>query len=202
MMRSSAFAAANPYGGRCVMSMPLSRRRLIGAGVPSPAAPTLLDGQIVRPPRRDDRTGPVYVLSNRSVCSTAAPVSGGGRLSTGNSIGILSAAVVRSVAACTSDAVWINITITQTQGTGYLGAPPATGEVPCRRRRTSTGSAPAKRCQLAFVATGDETYIEIHAAAQAAPRRRRPAGLHPDPDVMARLGTGTSACRGGATPGL
>lgn len=153
------------------MSMPLSRRRLIGAGGAIALAPTLLDGEIVQAAPATIRTGPVYVLIEpvRVFDSRTAPVGeGGGRLSTGNSIGIPFGAAVDAVSGSLHSpaAVWINLTITQTQGTGYLVVRPsdATGEVPLPSTSNINWFGSGQTlANLAFVAIGDETYIEVHA---------------------------------------
>ena len=153
------------------MSQPLSRRKLIGAGGAVALAPMVFDGSIAHAAPPTLLTGQVYVLVDpvRVFDSrTAPPASGGGRLSGGNSVGVpfgLSVAAV-SGGLHSPSAVYINITITQTLGGGYIVVRPSdpTGEKPLPPTSNVNWSTNGQTlANLAFVAIGDETYIEVHA---------------------------------------
>ena len=153
------------------MSHSLSRRKLIGVGGAVALAPIVVDGTIAQAAPATIRTGPVYVLVDpiRVFDSRTAPAgSGGGRLSTGNSVGVpfgFPVAVV-SGGAHSPSAVYINVTVTDTLGGGHLVVRPSdpTGEKPLPPTSNVNWSTNGQTlANLAFVAIGDETYIEVHA---------------------------------------
>ncbi len=153
------------------MSRSISRRKLIGAGGAIALAPIVLDGSAADAAPSTVRTGPVYVLVEpvRVFDSRTAPLSsGGGRLSTGSSVGVPFGAQVDAVSdgAHSPSAVYINITVTETLGAGYLVVRPSdpTGEKPLPSTSNVNWSTNGQTlANLAFVAIGDETYIEVHA---------------------------------------
>lgn len=154
------------------MSRSISRRKLIGAGGAIALAPIVIDGSIAGAAPATIRTGPVYVLVDpvRVFDSrTVPPSSGGGRLSTGSSVGVSFGFEVDAVSGGTHapSAVYVNITVTETLGAGYLVVRPsdATGEKPLPATSNVNWSTNGQTlANLAFVAIGDETYIEVHAA--------------------------------------
>ena len=133
----------------------------MGAGGALALAPIVLDGSLAYAAPSAIRTGPVFVLVDpvRVFDSRTAPQdSGGGRLSTGNSVGIPFGLPV--------DAVYINITVTDTLRRGHLVVRPSdpTGETPLPPTSNVNWFADGQTlANLAFVAIGDETYIEVHA---------------------------------------
>lgn len=153
------------------MSPSLSRRHLIGAGGLIALAPVAIDGEHAHAAASTILTGPLYVLATpvRVFDSRTAPASlGGGRLSSGNSVGVpfgFPVAVV-SDGQHAPAAVWINVTITDTRGAGYLVLRPsdATGEEPLPATSninwTTSGQTLAN---LAVVVAGFETYVQIYA---------------------------------------
>ncbi len=152
------------------MSLSLTRRRLIGGGGVLALAPLVTGTTVTGAAPATVRTGPVHVLVEpvRVFDSRVAPAAmGGGRLAAGNSIGVpLGAAVDAVDSGASPAAVWVNITVTDTIGAGYLVVRPSdpTGLVPIpavSNVNWSTGGQTL--ANLAFVAIGDETYIEIHA---------------------------------------
>jgi hypothetical protein len=153
------------------MSRLVSRRKLIGAGGAIVLAPVALDSVVAHAAPASVRTGPLNVLVEpvRVFDSRVAPpASGGGRLSTGSSIGIPFGAAVDAVSGGTDSpaAVWINITITGTLGSGYLVVRPSdpTGLVPLPPTSNVNWSAGNQTlANVALVAVGDETYVEVHA---------------------------------------
>jgi hypothetical protein len=152
------------------MTLSLTRRRLIGGGGVLALTPLVTDAAVARAAPATVRTGPVHVLVEpvRVFDSRVTPVSmGGGRLSTGNSIGVpLGAAVDAVDSGASPAAVWINITVTETLGAGYLVVRPSdpTGMVPIPDVSNVNWSTSGQTlANLAFVAIGDETYIEVHA---------------------------------------
>jgi hypothetical protein len=153
------------------VSHSISRRKLIGAGGAIALAPIVLDGSIANAAPSTIRTGPVYVLVDpvRVFDSRTAPQgSGGGRLSTGSSVGVPFGLPVAAVSggAHSPSAVYINITVTDTLGGGYLVVRPSdpTGEKPLPSTSNVNWSTNAQTlANLALVAIGDETYIEVHA---------------------------------------
>lgn len=153
------------------MSSSVSRRALIGAGGAVALAPIVADGRIVQAAPATVQTGPVYVLVDplRVFDSRTAPPSfGGGRLSSGSSVGVPFGFPVDIVSEGlhTPAAVWINITVTETQGAGYLVVRPSdpTGEKPLPATSNVNWSTSGQTlANLALVTIGDETYIEIHA---------------------------------------
>lgn len=153
------------------MSNALSRRKLIGAGGAIALAPIVLDSPVAAAEPANVRTGPVYVLVDQIRVfdsRTAPPPTGGGRLSTGSSVGVpLGAAVAAaSGGAHTPSAVYVNVTVTATQGGGYLVVRPsdATGNKPMPpTSNLNWWSDGQTLTSTAMVAVGDETYIEVHA---------------------------------------
>lgn len=153
------------------MSHSLTRRKLIGAGGVAALAPIVLDGSIAYAAPANLQTGPVYVLVDpvRVFDSrTEPPASGGGRLAGGNSVGVAFGFPVAAVSGGTHSpsAVYINITVTDTVGSGYIVVRPsdATGEKPLPPTSNVNWSTNGQTlANLAFVAIGDETYIEVHA---------------------------------------
>ena len=149
----------------------VSRRKLIGAGGAIALAPIVFDATVTRAAPATIQTGPVYVLVDpvRVFDSRTAPAgSGGGRLSTGNSIGVPLGLPVDVVSGGSHSpaAVWINITITETLGAGYVVVRPSdpTGLKPLPPTSNVNWSANGQTlANLAFVAIGDETYVEVHA---------------------------------------
>lgn len=153
------------------MSHSLSRRKLIGAGGAIALAPIVVEGSIAYAVPATIQTGPVYVLVDpvRVFDSrTEPPGNGGGRLSGGSSVGIPFGLAVAAVSggAHSPLAVYINITVTETLGGGYIVVRPSdpTGEKPLPPTSNVNWSTNGQTlANLAFVAIGDETYIEVHA---------------------------------------
>lgn len=153
------------------MSRSMSRRKLIGAGGAMAFAPVVFNASVVDAAPATIRTGPVYVLVDpmRVFDSrTAPPASGGGRLTTGNSVGVPLGLPVSSVSGGmhAPAAVWINITVTDTLGAGFVVVRPSdpTGERPLPPTSNVNWSTNRQTlANLALVAIGDETYIEVHA---------------------------------------
>ncbi len=143
----------------------------MGAGGALALAPIVLDGSLADAAPSAIRTGPVFVLVDpvRVFDSRTAPQdSGGGRLSTGNSVGIPFGLPVDAVSggAHSPLAVYINITVTDTLRRGHLVVRPSdpTGETPLPPTSNVNWFADGQTlANLAFVAIGDETYIEVHA---------------------------------------
>lgn len=153
------------------MSPNLTRRNLIGAGGAIALAQVALDGAVAKAAPAAIETGPVYVLVDpiRVFDSRTTPASsGGGRLTTGNSVGVpfgLPVAIV-SDGADSPSAVYINITVTDTQGAGYIVVRPSdpTGEKPLPPTSNVNWSTNGQTlANLALVAIGDETYIQVYA---------------------------------------
>jgi hypothetical protein len=161
----------SPIRSDTPVSRSFSRRKLIGAGGAIALAPIVLDGTTARAAPSTIRTGPVYVLVDpvRVFDSRAVPRgSGGGRLSTGSSIGVPMGLQVGAVSdgAHSPSAVYINITVTETSGAGYLVVRPSdpTGDKPLPLTSNVNWSTSGQTlANLAFVAIGDETYVEVHA---------------------------------------
>jgi hypothetical protein len=153
------------------MSHPVSRRKLIGAAGAITLAPVVLDAAVAHAAPATIRTGPVYVLVDpvRVFDSRTAPISsGGGRLSTGSSIGIPFGAAVDAVSGGVDSpaAVWINLTITETVGAGFLVVRPsdATGLKPLPPTSNVNWSTNGQTlANLALVTVGDETYVQVYA---------------------------------------
>lgn len=151
------------------MTHSISRRAVIGAGGALAISPLAIAGR-ARAASATVRTGPLVVLTQpvRVFDSrTAPPASGGGRLPTGSSIGVPFGAAVDAVSSGDSPAaVWINITVTDTAGAGYIVVRPSdpTGlePLPATSNVNWTANAQTLAC-LALVAIGDETYVEVHA---------------------------------------
>lgn len=164
-------AFVNPHRQEVVMAHPVSRRTLIAAGGAMALAPAFADAAVAQAAPATVLTGPVYVLTQpvRVFDSrTAPPAMGGGRLSTGNSIGIPLGAAVDAVSGGLHSpaAVWINVTVTRTLGAGYLVVRPsdATGEVPLPPTSNVNWFANGQTlANQAFVAVGFETYIQVYA---------------------------------------
>jgi hypothetical protein len=152
-------------------SRSISRRSVIGAGGALALAPVIVQATHAHAAATATvRTGPLHVLVQpvRVFDSrTAPPSSGGGRLSSGNSIGIPFGAAVDTVAPGDSPAaVWANITVTDTIGAGFLVVRPSdpTGLEPLPGTSNVNWSTNNQTlANLVLVAIGDETYIEVHA---------------------------------------
>jgi hypothetical protein len=171
-------ATFGKQNGDPLMSQSLSRRKLIGAGAAVALTPTALSATTANATTTKAKaappatlTGPMYVLIDplRVFDSRSAPRGlGGGRLSTGNSVGVpfgLPVAVV-SDGAHSPSAVYINITITDTQGVGYLvvRASDPTGEKPLPPTSNLNWWANGQTlCNMSLIPIGDETYIQIYA---------------------------------------
>ena len=147
----------------------LSRRKLIGTGGAIALAPFVLERSSVYAAPDTIRTGSLYVLIDpvRVFDSRTAPSgSGGGRLSSGNSVGVPFGLPVLAVHEDVPSAVYINITVTETLGAGYIVVRPsdATGDKPLPPTSNVNWSTSGQTlANLALVAIGDETYIEVHA---------------------------------------
>lgn len=163
-------AAANEEDA---MTVPVSRRTLIAAGAAAALGPIVLEhgAAAAQSLPATIRSGPVYVLTD-SVrvfdSRTTPPSNGGGRLLGGRSAGVSFGSTVADVSGGLHSpaAVWINITITETQGAGYLVVRPsdATGEKPLPPTSNVNWSTNGQTlANLALVAIGFETYIEIRA---------------------------------------
>ncbi|MGD9753031.1 MAG: hypothetical protein AB7W59_18725 [Acidimicrobiia bacterium] len=155
------------------MAVPVSRRTLVSAGAAAALSPLVFDG--VAPAAQTLpatlRTGPLYVLTDPARVfdsRSTPPTSGGGRLLTGGSTGVSFGFTVANASngLHSPAAVWINLTITETQGAGYLVVRPsdATGEKPLPPTSNVNWSTSGQTlANLTLVAVGFETYIEIHA---------------------------------------
>lgn len=155
------------------MTVPFSRRTLIGAGAAAAVGPIAFDelAPAAQTLPATIRTGPVHVLIDpvRIFDSrTTPPSAGGGRLAGGSSTGVSFGSAVNDVSGGLQSpaAVWINLTVTETQGAGYLVVRPsdATGEKavpPTSNVNWSTNGQTL--ANLALVAVGFETYVEIRA---------------------------------------
>ena len=149
------------------MSMSFSRRKMLSAGGAAALAPAAtihsLAPQIVFP---SVVTGPVFVLIEplRVFDSrTAHPALGGGKLVAGNSIGIPVGGVVDDGNPA---AVYVNVTITDTEGAGYLviRASDLTGERPFPQTSNINWSARGQTlANLVFTAVGGENTLQIYA---------------------------------------
>jgi hypothetical protein len=151
------------------MSTSMSRRSVLGGGGALALAPMVFDGVRAGAASSAVRTGPVHVLIEpvRVFDSRTTPTSsGGGRLSSGRSIGVPFGAAVDAVSPGDSPAaVWANITVTGTLGAGYLVVRPSdpTGLAPLPNTSNVNWSMDGQTlANLLLVAIGDETYIEIH----------------------------------------
>ena len=125
-----------------------------------------------RTPRRPpSRRGRCTFSSIRSASSTPAPrrqaaaedVCRGGAPSGSRSVSRL---LPSAAALAFSSAVYINITVTETLGGGYIVVRPSdpTGDKPLPPTSNVNWSTNGQTlANLAFVAIGDETYIEVHA---------------------------------------
>jgi hypothetical protein len=151
------------------MTLTMTRRRLIGGGSAIAIAPVVLHAPAAAAAPATVRTGPLYVLTQpvRLFDSRTMPASVGGRLFSGDSLGFPVGAAIDAVDSGASPAaVWINITVTDTRGAGYLVVRPSdpTGLVPLpETSNVNWSTAGQTLANLAIVATGDETYIEVHA---------------------------------------
>jgi hypothetical protein len=148
----------------------MSRRAVIGGGSALALGPLVFHGTRADAATAAVRTGPLRVLVEpvRVFDSRTAPTSsGGGRLTSGSSIGIPFGAAVDSVSPGESPAaVWANITVTDTTGAGYLVVRPSdpTGLAPLPATSNVNWSTNGQTlANLSLVAIGDETYIEVHA---------------------------------------
>jgi hypothetical protein len=155
------------------MPVPVSRRSLISTGAAVAISPAIFGGlaPAAQTLPATIRTGPVYVLTDpvRVFDSRITPpASGGGRLFGGGSTGVSFGSTVADVSngLHSPAAVWINLTITETQGAGYLVVRPsdATGEKPLPPTSNVNWSTNGQTlANLTLVAIGFETYIEIRA---------------------------------------
>lgn len=149
------------------MTNPLSRRRVIGAGGTAAALAVTLSPQVARaqasPP--GGRTGqlitlvtPVRVFDSR----TASPAIGGGKLASGNAVGI-------PVSGGTLDGsgvsvAFVNCTITDTEGSGYLTITQSdlSGELPPPRTSNINWSTSGQTlANLVLTAVGGESTISV-----------------------------------------
>jgi hypothetical protein len=149
------------------MTHPLSRRRVIGAGGTAAALAVALTPQVSRaqtsPP--GGRTGqlitlvtPTRVFDSR----TASPAIGGGKLASGNAVGI-------PVSGGTLDGsgvsvAFVNCTITDTEGSGYLTITQSdlTGELPPPRTSNINWSTSGQTlANLVLTAVGGESTISV-----------------------------------------
>ena len=149
------------------MTHPLSRRRVIGAGGTAAALAVALTPQVSRaqtsPP--GGRTGqlitlvtPTRVFDSR----TASPAIGGGKLASGNAVGI-------PVSGGTLDGssvsvAFVNCTITDTEGSGYLTITQSdlSGELPPPLTSNINWSTSGQTlANLVLTAVGGESTISV-----------------------------------------
>jgi len=144
-----------------------TRRKMIGAGGAAALAPLATMGSIARAAQVPQQvTGPVFVLVEpvRVFDSrVASPAIGGGKLVSGNSIGVSVGGV-----AGTGDpaAVYVNITITDTEGAGFIlvRASDLSGERPLPKTSNINWSQDGQTlANLVLTAVGGENTLEIHA---------------------------------------
>jgi hypothetical protein len=118
-----------------------------------------------------DITGPLVVLRApvRLFDSRVEPPSlGGGKLATGSSVAVTVVADVPNGGFVT--AAFLNCTITETEGSGFLVVRPSdlSGEVPLPNTSNINWSAPNQTlANLVLSAVGGENAIEVHAGGAA-----------------------------------
>jgi hypothetical protein len=150
------------------MSLSFSRRRAIGVGGTAALAPMALLRSVGRAaPLPSTVTGPLVVLFEpiRSFDSRVEPPSiGGGKLAAGNSVAV-------TVPGETEDgtpivAVFLNCTITQTEGAGYLiiRGSDLSGERPLPNTSNINWTSSGQTLGNMVLSTvGGESAIEVHA---------------------------------------
>lgn len=153
------------------MSRSLSRRRVLAAGgaVMAGTAVALGPGAGVAGVRAapTDVTGPLVVLRSpvRLFDSRIEPPSlGGGKISTGNSVAVTVFADVPNGGFIV--AAFVNCTITETEGAGFLvlRASDLSGEVPLPNTSNINWSGPGQTlANLVLTAVGGENAVEVHA---------------------------------------
>ena len=149
------------------MTHPLSRRRVIGAGGTAAALAVALTPQVSRAQTspQGGRTGqlitlvtPTRVFDSR----TASPAIGGGKLASGNAVGI-------PVSGGTLDGsgvsvAFVNCTITDTEGSGYLTITQSdlSGELPPPLTSNINWSTSGQTlANLVLTAVGGESTISV-----------------------------------------
>jgi hypothetical protein len=140
------------------------------AGVVAGAAAVTLPGAAGRAAAADV-TGPLVVLRApvRLFDSRVEPPSlGGGKLATGSSVAVTVVADVPNGGFVT--AAFLNCTITETEGSGFLVLRPSdlSGEVPLPNTSNINWSAPGQTlANLVLTAVGGENAVEVHAGGVA-----------------------------------
>ncbi|TML14928.1 MAG: hypothetical protein E6G39_07670 [Actinobacteria bacterium] len=146
------------------MSKLFSRRKLIGAGGVAALTPIVAMANRAQaaplPATVVALADPVRVFDSR----TAPPSLGGGKLVTGTSLGVSVGGITPSdvVAA----AVFVNVTVTDTEGRGYLvvRASDLKGDRPLPPTSNVNWSADGQTvANLVITAVGGENTLEVHA---------------------------------------
>jgi hypothetical protein len=152
------------------MSRLFSRRLVLGAGGAAVVAPftAKLAGAPAHVAAAPSVTGPLVVLRSpeRLFDSRTTPPSlGGGKLATGNSVAVT--VVTDLPANQIITAAFLNCTITDTEGSGFLVIRPSdlSGEVPLPPTSNINWSTSGQiLANLALTAIGGENAVEVHAA--------------------------------------
>ena len=150
------------------MSRLLTRRAMLGVGGAAAVAPLAAGLGSAPAAAAPNVTGPLVVLRQpeRLFDSRITPPSlGGGKLATGNSVAVTVVTAVPGLGFVT--AAFLNVTITQTEGSGFLvvRASDLTGEVPLpSTSNINWSTAGVTLANLALTAVGGENAVEVHAA--------------------------------------
>jgi hypothetical protein len=144
-----------------------SRRKMIGAGGAAAIAPLVVMKQAAQAQSVPLQvTGPVFVLFEpvRVFDSRVAdPAIGGGKIASGSSVGVSVGGVAGELNPI---AVFANITITETEGAGFIlvRASDLSGERPLPKTSNVNWSQNGQTlANLVFTVVGGENTIEIHA---------------------------------------
>lgn len=145
-----------------------SRRKLIGVGGAAALVPIAANSSIGQAASLPTVvTGPVFALFDpiRVFDSRSAlPAFGGGKIVAGNSIGVSVGGIVGS--GDPPAAVFVNVTITETEGSGFLvvRASDLSGERPLPATSNINWSQSGQTlANLVFTPVGGENHLEVHA---------------------------------------
>lgn len=147
-----------------------TRRKMIGVGGATALAPIATMSAVARAAAPTDTvTGPVIVLIEpiRVFDSrTAPPGLGGGKLVSGSSNGVSVGLLVERGLVTDPRAVFVNVTITDTEGAGYLvvRASDLVGDRPLPRTSNINWSTNGQTlANLVVTTVGGENTLEVHA---------------------------------------
>ncbi|MEP7112769.1 MAG: hypothetical protein ABI862_05855 [Ilumatobacteraceae bacterium] len=147
-----------------------SRRKVIGAGGAAALVPLVAIGGVTRAATATGTvTGPVVVLIEpiRVFDSRTAPLGlGGGKLVSGNSNGVSVGLLVQQGFVDNPLAVYLNVTITETEGAGFLlvRASDLVGDRPLPDASNINWSTTGQTlANLVLTAVGGENTLEVHA---------------------------------------